>query len=40
MEFDIGNNSWEYEVEAIWDNTVYIKEWESGHLPSFYYLVL
>ena len=29
----------EYEVEAIWDSTVYAKESKSGHLPGLYYLV-
>ena len=39
-ELDAGDNSGEYEVEAIWDSTVYARESESGHLPGFYYLVL
>ena len=29
----------EYKVEAIWDNTVYARESESGHLLGIYYLV-
>ena len=33
------NNSEEYEVEAIWDSTVYAKKSESSHLQGFYYLV-
>ena len=33
------NNSGEYEIEAIWDSMVYIRESESGYLPSLYYLV-
>ena len=28
-----------YEVEAIYDSTVYAKESESGHLPGLYYLL-
>lgn len=43
LEFDNGkengSNSGEYEVEVIWDSTVYVRESE-GHLSSFYYLVL
>ena len=38
-ELDASDNSREYKVEAIWDNTVYAKELESGHLPGLYYLV-
>ena len=39
-EFDIGNNSGEYKMKAIWDNAIYARESELGHLSSFYYLVL
>ena len=40
MEFNTDdNNRGKYEVEAIWDSAVYIKEVELGHLPGFYYLV-
>ena len=39
MEFDTGNNSGKYKVETIWDNAIYAKKSESGHLPGFYYLV-
>ena len=40
MELDAGDDdSWKYEVEVIWDNAVYAKELESGHLPGLYYLV-
>ena len=40
MEFDAGDNeSEEYKMEAIWDNAVYARESESGHLPCLYYLV-
>ena len=39
IEFDNGNNSGEYKVEAIWDSVVYARELESGYLPGFYYLV-
>ena len=40
MVFDAGNNdSEEYKMEAIRDSAVYTWESESGHLPSFYYLV-
>ena len=38
-ELDAGNNSGEYEVEAIRDSTVYARKSESGHLPGFYYRV-
>ena len=38
-ELDAGNESGEYEVEAIWDSAVYVRESESGHLPGLYYLV-
>ena len=38
-ELDAGNKSGEYEVEAIWNSTVYTRESELGHLPGFYYLV-
>ena len=38
-KLDAGNKSWEYKLEAIWDNTVYTKKSESGHLPGLYYLV-
>ena len=38
-ELDVGDDSGEYEVEAIWDNAVYARELESGHLLGFYYLV-
>ena len=37
-ELDTSNNNEEYEVEAIWDNAIYIRELES-YLPSFYYLI-
>ena len=38
-ELDVGNeDSKEYGVKAIWDNTVYARESE-GYLPGFYYLV-
>ena len=40
IEFDTGDNSGEYKVEAIWDSVVYARELESGHLLGFYYLVL
>ena len=38
-ELDTGDNSGEYEVEAIRDSTVYAKKSKSGHLPDLYYLV-
>ena len=38
-ELDAGNDSGEYEVEAIRDSAVYARESESGHLPGLYYLV-
>ena len=37
-ELDVGDKK-EYEMEAIWDSAVYIKESELGHLLGFYYLV-
>ena len=38
-ELDAGDNSGEYEVEAIWDSTIYTRESESSHLPGLYHLV-
>ena len=38
-ELDAGDDSSEYEVEAIRDSAVYTRESESGHLPGLYYLV-
>ena len=38
-ELDAGDNSEEYEVEAIRDSAVYAEESESGQLPGLYYLV-
>ena len=39
-ELDAGDkDSEEYNVEAIWDSTVYANKLESGHLPGLYYLV-
>ena len=41
IEFDAGSNdNRKYKVEAIWDNTVYARELESGYLPDLYYSVL
>ena len=39
LELDAGDNSEEYEVEAIRDSAVYAMESESGYLPGLYYLV-
>ena len=40
MEFDVcDDKSGKYEVEVIWDSTVYAKESESGNQPGLYYLV-
>ena len=40
VELDVGDNeSKEYEVEAIQDSAVYVRESESGHLPGLNYLV-
>ena len=39
MEFDTGNDSEEYKVEAIWNSAVYARELKSGYLPDHYYLV-
>ena len=38
-ELDAGNEGGKYKVEIIWDNEVYARELESGHLSSLYYLV-
>ena len=38
-ELDTGDDSGEYEVEAIRDSAVYARESESSHLPGLYYLV-
>ena len=38
-ELDAGDDSGEYEVEAIRDSRVYARESESAHLPGLYYLV-
>ena len=38
-KLDTGDNSGEYEVEAIRDSAVYATESESGHLLGLYYLV-
>ena len=38
-ELDAGDNSGEYELEAIWNSAVYARESELGHLPGLYYLV-
>ena len=40
LELDAGNNSKEYEVEAIRDSAVYANKSESGHLLGLYYLVV
>ena len=38
-ELDAGDDSEEYEVEAIWDSAVYAMESKSGYLSWLYYLV-
>ena len=38
-ELDVGDDSGKYEVEAIRDSAVYIRESESDHLLGLYYLV-
>ena len=38
FKFEAGNNK-EYEVNSIWDSTVYAKESTIGQLPKLYYLV-
>ena len=38
-ELNAGDNSREYEVEAIWDSALYARELKSGYLLSLYYLV-
>ena len=37
LKFEAGDNK-EYEVEKIWDSTIYAKE-STGQLPGLYYLV-
>ena len=39
FEFEAGNNKG-YEVDGIWDSTVYAKESVTRQLPGLYYLVL
>ena len=39
LEFKVGGNNKEYEVESIRNSAVYARELEAGHLPGFYYLV-
>ena len=39
IKLDAGEDSGKYEVEAIWDSTVYTGESESDHLSGLYYLV-
>ena len=40
MEFDVGHyDNEEWEVEAIWESTVYVRKSKSGHLSGLYYLV-
>ena len=38
-ELDANNKNGEYELEAIWESKIYVRESESGHLPGLYYLV-
>ena len=39
-KLDASDESGEYEVEGIWDNAVYSRELELGHLLGLYYLIL
>ena len=39
FEFEAGNNE-KYEVDGIWDSTVYAKKSTTGQMPGLYYLVL
>ena len=39
LEFEDNGEGKEYEVEAICDSTVYVKELKSGQLPGLYYLI-
>ena len=39
-ELNADDNSREYEMKAIWDNAVYMRELKLGHLPGLYHLVL
>ena len=38
-ELDAGDDSGEYEVETIWDSTVYARKSESSHLAGLYYMI-
>ncbi len=39
LKFESDGDGKEYEVKAIHDSKVYVKELDSGHLPRLYYLV-
>ena len=39
LEFKTGDNNEEYKVEVIYNNKVYEKESEAGHLSGLYYLL-
>ena len=39
LEFEATNNK-KYEVDGIWKNAIYTKEWIIKQLPRLYYLVL
>ena len=39
FEFEAGINE-KYEVDRIWDNTIYTKDSTKNQLPGLYYLIL
>lgn len=39
LKFESNSKGKEYKVEGIQNSTVYVKESESDHLPSLYYLI-
>ena len=39
IKLDVAKNSSGYEIEAIWNSAVYIRESKSGYVPGLYYLV-
>lgn len=39
LKFEVGNKE-KYKIEKICNSIIYTKEFETGHLPGLYYLVL
>ena len=39
LELKVNGNNKKYQVEAIWDNTIYANE-AKVHLPNFYHIVI